>query len=183
MAAGLKNLGVGSGQAVGLMLPTSLDYFAAFFGVQLAGAIPVPLYPPARLSQIEDHLRRQAGILETAQATVLISFPEVLPLARLLRAHLPGLKRVVTVSEISAQGEVSAAVGEEDIAFLQFTSGSTGNPKGVTLTHANLLANLRSIGKAVDIGGEDVVVSWLPLYTTWHRGACLGSLYFGCRSS
>ncbi|HEX5719098.1 MAG TPA: AMP-binding protein [Thermoanaerobaculia bacterium] len=180
VAAGLKNLGVGSGQAVGLMLPTSLDYFAAFFGTQMAGAIPVPLYPPARLSQIEDHLRRQAGILETAQATVLVTFPEVLPLARLLRAQLPGLKRVVTVAEVSAPGAVSAPVREEDIAFLQFTSGSTGNPKGVTLTHANLLANLRSIGKAVDIGGEDVVVSWLPLYHDMGLiGSWMGSLYFG----
>jgi 1-acyl-sn-glycerol-3-phosphate acyltransferase len=180
VAAGLKELGVGPGQAVGLMLPTSLDYFAAFSGAQLAGAIPVPLYPPARLSQIEDHLRRQAGILETSQATVLVTFPEVLPLARLLRAQLPGLKRVVTVSEVSAPGEVSAAVGKDDIAFLQFTSGSTGNPKGVTLTHANLLANLRSIGKAVDIGGEDVVVSWLPLYHDMGLiGSWMGSLYFG----
>jgi 1-acyl-sn-glycerol-3-phosphate acyltransferase len=180
VAAGLRELGVGPGQAVGLMLPTSLDYFAAFFGAQLAGAFPVPLYPPARLSQIEDHLRRQAGILETAQATVLVTFPEVLPLARLLRVQRQGLKRVVTVSEISAPGKVSAAVRAEDIAFLQFTSGSTGNPKGVTLTHANLLANLRSIGKAVDIGGEDVVVSWLPLYHDMGLiGSWMGSLYFG----
>jgi len=180
VAAGLKELGVGPGQAVGLMLPTSLDYFAAFLGAQLAGAFPVPLYPPARLSQIEDHLRRQAGILKTAQAAVLVTFPEVLPLARLLRAQLPELKKVVTVSEISAPGGVSAAVREDDIAFLQFTSGSTGNPKGVTLTHGNLLANLRSIGKAVDIGGEDVVVSWLPLYHDMGLiGSWMGSLYFG----
>ncbi|HEX6862303.1 MAG TPA: AMP-binding protein, partial [Thermoanaerobaculia bacterium] len=180
VAAGLRELGVGPGQAVGLMLPTSLDYFAAFFGAQLAGAFPVPLYPPARLSQIEDHLRRQAGILETAEAAVLVTFPEVLPLARLLRAQRQGLKRVVTVSEVSAPGTVSSAVREEDIAFLQFTSGSTGNPKGVTLTHGNLLANLRSIGKAVDIGGEDVVVSWLPLYHDMGLiGSWMGSLYFG----
>ncbi|MFP5289193.1 MAG: fatty acyl-AMP ligase, partial [Thermoanaerobaculia bacterium] len=180
VASGLRNLGVGPGQAVGLMLPTSLDYFAAFFGAQLAGAIPVPLYPPARLSQIEDHLRRQAGILETAQATVLVTFPEVLPLARLLRAQLPGLKRVATVAEVSAPGRISAAVGKDDIAFLQFTSGSTGSPKGVTLTHANLLANLRSIGKAVDVGGEDVVVSWLPLYHDMGLiGSWMGSLYYG----
>ena len=180
VAAGLRNLGVGPGQAVGLMLPTSLDYFAAFFGAQLAGAIPVPLYPPARLSQIEDHLRRQAGILETAQAAVLVTFPEVLPLARLLRAQVPGLKKVVTVAEISAPGQISAGVGKDHVAFLQFTSGSTGSPKGVTLTHGNLLANLRSIGKAVDIGGDDVVVSWLPLYHDMGLiGSWMGSLYYG----
>ena len=180
VAAGLRDLGVGPGQAVGIMLPTCLDYFAAFYGAQMAGAIPVPLYPPARRSQIEDHLRRQAGILATAQASVLISFPEVLPLARLLSAQLPGLRKVVTVPELSGDGTVLPDVRDSDIAFLQFTSGSTGSPKGVTLTHANLLANLRSIGKAVEMGPDDVVVSWLPLYHDMGLiGSWMGSLYFG----
>ena len=85
------------------MLPTGLEYFAAFFGAQLAGGIPVPLYPPARKSQIEDHLRRQAGILRTAGAEVLVTFSEVLTLARLLSAQLPGLRRVVTVAELAAE--------------------------------------------------------------------------------
>ncbi len=186
VAAGLRGLDVGPGQAVGIMLPTCLDYFAAFFGTQMAGAIPVPLYPPARKSQIEDHLRRQAGILETSQATVLVTFTDVLPLARLLRAQIPGLRKVVTVPDLSGGGGASPdpdalpEVKGDDIAFLQFTSGSTGQPKGVTLTHANLLANLRSIGKAVDMGPGDVVVSWLPLYHDMGLiGSWMGSLYFG----
>jgi 1-acyl-sn-glycerol-3-phosphate acyltransferase len=188
VAAGLRGLGVGPGKAVGIMLPTCLDYFAAFYGAQMAGAIPVPLYPPARKSQIEDHLRRQAGILTTSQAGVLLTFPEVLPLARLLRAQIPGLRKVVTVAELSGglsgglSGDAAALpeVKESDVAFLQFTSGSTGNPKGVTLTHANLLANLRSIGKAVEMGPDDVVVSWLPLYHDMGLiGSWMGSLYFG----
>ncbi|HKV08646.1 MAG TPA: AMP-binding protein, partial [Thermoanaerobaculia bacterium] len=182
VAAGLERLGVGRGQAVGLMLPTGLEYFAAFFGAQLAGGVPVPLYPPARKSQIEDHLRRQAGILATAGAEVLVTFPEVLPLARLLSAQLPGLRRVVTVADLSANGgEPKAAPPRpEDVAFLQFTSGSTGNPKGVVLTHANLLANLRAIGQGAGIGPDDVVVSWLPLYHDMGLIGCwMGSLYFG----
>ncbi len=183
VAAGLARLGVGRGQAVGLMLPTGLEYFAAFFGAQLAGGVPVPLYPPARKSQIEDHLRRQAGILQTAGAEVLVAFPEVLPLARLLSAQLPGIRKVVTVAELSAPGReerLHIPVREEDVAFLQFTSGSTGNPKGVVLTHANLLANLRSIGKGAEILPDDVVVSWLPLYHDMGLIGCwMGSLYFG----
>ncbi|HEX3131221.1 MAG TPA: AMP-binding protein [Thermoanaerobaculia bacterium] len=180
VAAGLRDLGVGPGQAVGIMLPSCLDYFAAFYGAQMAGAIPVPLYPPARKSQIEDHLRRQAGILATSQAGVLITFSDVLPLARLLRAQLPELRKVVTVPELSGTSPVLPGVKDSDIAFLQFTSGSTGNPKGVTLTHANLLANLRSIGKAVEMGPDDVVVSWLPLYHDMGLiGSWMGSLYFG----
>ncbi|HEY4562662.1 MAG TPA: AMP-binding protein, partial [Thermoanaerobaculia bacterium] len=181
VAAGLVHLGVEPGRAVGIMLPTGLEYFAAFFGSQLAGGVPVPLYPPARKSQIEDHLRRQAGILRTAEAEVLITFPEVLTLARLLGAQLPGL-RVVTVEQLAA-GPVPLTlppVRGEDVAFLQFTSGSTGNPKGVVLTHGNLLANLRAIGKGADIRPDDVVVSWLPLYHDMGLIGCwMGSLYFG----
>ncbi len=181
VAAGLARLGVGPGETVGLMLPTGLEYFAAFFGAQLAGGIPVPLYPPARKSQIEDHLRRQAGILRTAEAVVLITFPEVLPLARLLGAQLPTLRRVITVAELSAEESAPPVVNvrEDDIAFLQFTSGSTGNPKGVILTHANLLANLRAVGQTTDFGPGEVAVSWLPLYHDMGLiGAWMGTLYF-----
>ncbi|HEY0510531.1 MAG TPA: AMP-binding protein, partial [Thermoanaerobaculia bacterium] len=183
VAAGLARLGVGPGAAVGIMLPSGFEYFAAFFGAQLAGGIPVPLYPPARKSQIEDHLRRQAGILRTAGAEVLITFPEVLSLARLLGAQLPGLRRVVTVAELSsdpANNFSAPPVRPEDVAFLQFTSGSTGHPKGVVLTHANLLANLRAIGQGAAIRPDDVVVSWLPLYHDMGLIGCwMGSLYFG----
>jgi len=181
-AAGLTRLGVGPGKAVGIMLPTGLDYFVAFFGAQLAGGIPVPLYPPARKSQIEDHLRRQAGILRTAGAEVLVTFSEVLTLARLLSAQLPGLHRVVTVADLAAGsgGFAPPPVRGEDIAFLQFTSGSTGNPKGVVLTHANLLANLRAIRQGADIRPDDVIVSWLPLYHDMGLIGCwMGALYFG----
>src|ERR1700720_1915543 len=196
VAAGLGAAGVEPGQAVALMLPSGHDYFVAFFGVLLAGAVPVPLYPPARRSQIEDHLRRQAGILTTSQAVALVTFPEVMTVARLLRAQVLGLGRVVTVAEleegsgggggggkvIAAAGESGAAGGPEaaDVALLQFTSGSTGRPKGVVLTHANLLANLRALGQAVAIGPQDVVVSWLPLYHDMGLiGAWMASLYFG----
>jgi 1-acyl-sn-glycerol-3-phosphate acyltransferase len=195
-AAGLRAAGVERGQAVALMLPSGHDYFVAFCGVLLAGAVPVPLYPPARRSQIEDHLRRQAGILDTAQAVALITFGEAMTAARLLRAQVPGLARVTTVADLEKEaGAVDAAsagsgpggddapagagAGEE-IALLQFTSGSTGQPKGVVLTHANLLANLRAIGRAIEIGPRDVVVSWLPLYHDMGLiGAWMASLYFG----
>ena len=183
VAAGLRALGLAPRQAVGIMLPSGLDYFAAFFGVQRAGGVPVPLYPPARRSQIEDHLRRQAGILQTAEAAFLITFSEVLTLARLLRAQVPTVQRLTTVADLSALSSTDGAyppVEGGDVAFLQFTSGSTGSPKGVTLTHANLLANLRSIGPAVEMGEGDVVVSWLPLYHDMGLiGSWMGSLYFG----
>jgi 1-acyl-sn-glycerol-3-phosphate acyltransferase len=181
IAAGLQDRGLEPAQTVGLMLPTSVEYFAAFCGVLLAGGVPVPLYPPTRPSQIEDHLRRQARILSTALAGFLITVPEVLPLARLLRAQVPTLKATVTVAELAVESASGGlpAVGEHDVAFLQFTSGSTADPKGVVLTHGNLLANLRSIGKAAELSSEDVVASWLPLYHDMGLiGAWMGSLYY-----
>jgi 1-acyl-sn-glycerol-3-phosphate acyltransferase len=182
-AEGLQAAGVERGQAVALMLPSGHDYFVAFYGALLAGGVPVPLYPPARRSQIEDHLRRQAGILKTSQAVALITFPEVMTVARLLRVQVVGLGRVTTVADLEAGGgksEVDGAGAAEDLALLQFTSGSTGRPKGVMLTHANLLANLRAIGKALAIGPEDVIVSWLPLYHDMGLiGAWMASLYYG----
>ncbi|RPH54176.1 acyl-phosphate glycerol 3-phosphate acyltransferase, partial [bacterium] len=181
-AAALREQGLAPGETAGLMLPTSLDYFVAFLGIELAGGIPVPLYPPARRSQIEDHLRRQAGILRTAGAAVLVAAPEVLPLARLLRGLVPALRRVVTPGELAGEaGDLPLPpVAGDDVAFLQFTSGSTGDPKGVILTHANLLANLRAIGQAIEILPDDVIASWLPLYHDMGLiGTWMGSLYYG----
>ncbi len=181
VATGLVDQGLEPGGAVGIMLPTELDYFAAFLGVQLAGGIPVPLYPPVRRSQIEDHLRRQAGILRTALVEVLITIAQVRPLARLLRTQVPSLDRVATVAELEQEPPAAhlPTVTQDDIAFLQFTSGSTGDPKGVVLTHANLLANLRAAGRALDLSSADRTVSWLPLYHDMGLiGAWMGSLYF-----
>ncbi len=181
VAAGLQRLGLQPRQTVAIMLPTSPEYFFAYFGVLRAGAIPVPIYPPARLSQIEEHVRRHTGILANAQASMLITVPEARGVARLLEAHLPGLRQVITVAELGEGGGAAlpVVIHGDDIAFVQYTSGSTGDPKGVVLTHANLLANIRAIGQAIAIRHDDVFVSWLPLYHDMGLiCAWLSSLYF-----
>jgi len=181
-AAALQALGLERGQGVGLMLPTALEYFAAFLGVQMAGGVPVPLYPPMRRSQIEDHLKRQTGILDNAQVRTLITFEEVKTLARLVQARVPTLERVITPDALAGEADdlQPPPVSGDDTAFLQYTSGSTGSPKGVILTHANLLANLRAMGRVADLQPDDVLVSWLPLYHDMGLiGAWMGSLYFG----
>jgi acyl carrier protein len=180
LAAALRQRDLMPRQTVALMLPTSRGFFESFLGVLLAGAIPVPLYPPVRPSQIEDHMRRQIGILDNAQATMMITLPEVQKLARLLQPSVPTLRHVVTYQEL--QGVASdgsrPTVEAQDIALLQYTSGSTGNPKGVVLTHANLLANIRAMLLAAEVTPQDVFVSWLPLYHDMGLiGAWLGSLY------
>ncbi|MGH8685993.1 MAG: AMP-binding protein, partial [Nitrosospira sp.] len=105
VASGLLEHGLQPGQSVAIMLPTSHDYFFCFFGALLAGGVPVPIYPPARVSQIEDHLRRHAGILSNALAAVLITVPEAKPVARLLQAQVETLRAVATVAERSIPGQ------------------------------------------------------------------------------
>ena len=184
VAGGLQARGLQPQQTVALMLPTGREFFAAFFGILLAGGIPVPIYPPARLSQIEEHLRRQIRILANAGIVALITVAEAQSLARLLRAQIDTLHSVLTVEALSEGGAGlnRYPARPHDVAFLQYTSGSTGNPKGVILTHDNLLANLRVMGQVVGIESTDVFVSWLPLYHDMGLiGAWLGSLYFAYR--
>ncbi|HET9664614.1 MAG TPA: AMP-binding protein, partial [Burkholderiales bacterium] len=184
VAAGLLERNLSPRAPVAIMLPTGTDYFYSFLGILLAGGIPVPIYPPARPSQIEDHMRRHAGILSNAQAQVLITMPEAKALALLLRSQVTSLSGVVTPADIvsgTAQ-HIHPAAKPDDIAFLQYTSGSTGSPKGVVLTHANVLANLNAMGRALEVDSSDVFVSWLPLYHDMGLiGAWLGSLYYGFR--
>ena len=182
VAGGLRAAGLAPGERVALMLPTGMDYFTGFFGVLLAGGVPVPIYPPARPALLEDHLRRHAGILANAGAVLLLTVPEARLVARLLRAWVPSLRAVLTPADLADAPALTAPDPgrEEDIALLQYTSGSTGQPKGVVLTHADLLANIRAMGQAVAVGPNDVFVSWLPLYHDMGLiGAWLGSLYFG----
>jgi 1-acyl-sn-glycerol-3-phosphate acyltransferase len=182
ICAGLGRRGLVRGQSVAIMLPTCLEFFHCYYGILLAGGVPVPLYPPARLSQLEDHLRRQAGILDSCLAPILITVPEAKLAARFLEAEVASLQAVVTPSELASDDAgaqpVPAALRPEDVAFIQYTSGSTGNPKGVVLTHANLMANIRAWGRAIRMDSTDVVVSWLPLYHDMGLiGTWLGSLY------
>ncbi|HVN01572.1 MAG TPA: AMP-binding protein [Caulobacteraceae bacterium] len=166
VAAGLAAKGVEPGARIALMLPTGADFFAAFLGVLMAGAAPAPIYPPWRMLRIEDHLRRQARILATAGASGLVTFAEARPFARLLEAHVPTLAYAATVEELEREPPAAAAPAPrpDDLALLQFTSGSTADPKGVMLSHANVLANVRGIAQAIRATPEDVLVSWLPLY-------------------
>ena len=180
VAAGLLDRDLERGQAVAIMLPTCRGFFSAFFGILLAGGVPVPLYPPVRMSQLEDHLRRQAAILATAEAPFLITVNEAMRLGPFLRSQVSTLRGLVTVEEISSptRHRRRPDLQADDVAFLQFTSGSTGDPKGVVLTHANLLANIRAIGDAAQPVREDVFVSWLPLYHDMGLiGAVLATTY------
>ena len=184
VAAGLARIEVVQGTSVALMLPTSIEYLHAFFGVLLAGGVPVPIYPPTRRSQLEEHVQRHAQLLANAGATVLVTFDEARRVAHLLRARVPGLRRVVSVPALRTgrpAEPIAGAPTTDTVALLQYTSGSTGSPKGVILAHQHLLANIRAMGASIAASERDVFVSWLPLYHDMGLiGAWLGSLYYGC---
>jgi len=181
-AAGLLDLALGHGEAVVIMLATGRDYFASFMGVLLAGGVPVPIYPPGRPSQIEEHLRRHVAIVDNCRAAIMITMPEATRFSELLRGLATSLRHVVTPEALASAPLPIPQLPRpqsNDIAFLQYTSGSTGMPKGVILTHANLLSNIRAMGEALKVSSDDVFVSWLPLYHDMGLiGAWLGSLYY-----
>ena len=185
VAADLVKRGIGRGDRVALMLPTSREFFLTFAGTLLAEATPVPIYPPFRADRVAEYAQRQSAILANAGARLLVTFREAASVANLLKPLLSSLEGVVT-AEALIDSRVPAPLGPQlhsrggDLALLQYTSGSTGNPKGVMLTHSNLLANVRAIGEALGLRNDDVGVSWLPLYHDMGLiGAWLMPLYFG----
>jgi len=178
-AAALAAAGLAPGQTVAIMLPTSKEYLFCFYGTLLAGGVPVPLYPPARLTTIEDHLTRHVGVLKSCGAAIMVTIPEAKPIAWLLRAQVETLRAVLVPGDIPGKSSFTPVRGTAgQIGFLQYTSGSTGAPKGVVLTHANLLANVRAMGKAARATSADVFVSWLPLYHDMGLiGGCFATMY------
>jgi fatty-acyl-CoA synthase len=194
-AAELARRGVPAGGRVALMLPTSRAFFVSYTGILLAGAIPVPIYPPFRADRIEEYAARQSAILNNAEVCLLLTFRRAEAVAKLLRPRVRSLSGVVDAEKLIEAADKapppspgalplhlsgSRARQGSDIALLQYTSGSTGDPKGVMLTHANLLANMRAIGEAVQLGPDDVGISWLPLYHDMGLiGAWLTLLHFG----
>ncbi len=184
VAWGLIDKQVSRGARVTLMLPTGPEYFYSFMGVLAAGAVPVPIYPPTRISRIESYIRRHQTILNNCQAEVMITTPEVKGYSPLLKSLAPSINHVVTVGEFSgfSHQPTKLNIKASDTAFIQYTSGSTAAPKGVILSHANLLANIRAMGLATQLTSQDVFVSWLPLYHDMGLiGAWLGIFYHSAR--
>jgi acyl-CoA synthetase (AMP-forming)/AMP-acid ligase II/acyl carrier protein len=179
IAAGLAARGVSRGDAVALMLPTGFDFLRAFQGTLLLGAIAVPIYPPLRLDRLAEYAERQGAILRSAGVRIMITIARAKPIATVLKSLVPTLLDVVSgddlVSDPHARLRMSPQSRPDDPAFIQYTSGSTGSPKGVLLTHANLMANIRAIGLGLDARPMEMGVSWLPLY---HDMGLIGSWLF-----
>ncbi|HEX5127576.1 MAG TPA: amino acid adenylation domain-containing protein [Rhodocyclaceae bacterium] len=165
-----------AGQRALLLYPAGLEYVAAFLGCLYADVIAVPVYPP-RPNQNLDRVRR---IANDAGARFVLSTTNLLP--RLQHALPDRSVRLLdtTLSIGAADTWREPVVTAESVAFLQYTSGSTGDPKGVVLSHGNLLHNSGLIARAFDASEKSVGMSWLPLYHDMGLiGGVLQPLYGG----
>ena len=177
VAARLQALGV-QGERALLLYPPGLQYAAAFFGCLYAGVTAVPVYPP-RPNRPDP---RFLAILSDARARVVLTTSAILPTAeRLLRGETQVVWLATDGLDEGAEEWRQPAVAPEDIAFLQYTSGSTSAPKGVMVSHGNLIHNERLIQTAFGVGPGSVVVGWLPLYHDMGLiGNLLQPLWAGC---
>jgi fatty-acyl-CoA synthase len=163
----LQALGLKKGDRVALILPTSEDFILCFFGAIRAGIVPVPIYPPLGLGQLQTYLDNTRHIVAKSGARALVTTAKIKRLLGTVQAACPMLEQVVAVEAIreSLERLSPPKITLDDIAFLQFTSGSTSRPKGVSVTHGNLAVNIACIMEhGLKVTTDDVGVSWLPLY-------------------
>ena len=166
VAGGLQALGVASRDRVALVFATGPEFFAAFFGTLLSGAVPVPLYPPVRLGRLAEYMARTARMLELAGArTVLAERRIKRVLGEAVAAARPALG-CRTLLELPRGAFSPCTVGEDDLALVQFSSGTTVDPKPVALSHRAVLAQTAILNGfwADTPGRKHSAVSWLPLY-------------------
>ncbi|UVL87843.1 non-ribosomal peptide synthetase [Pseudomonas sichuanensis] len=167
----------GFGERAVLLFPSGPDYVAAFFGCLYAGVIAVPAYPPESARQ--HHQERLLSIIDDAQPRLLLTVGALCEslqgLEALVGENAPVLLAVDSLDPQLAEQWREPALANDDIAFLQYTSGSTALPKGVQVSHGNLVANEQLIrqGFGIDLNPDDVIVSWLPLY---HDMGLIGGL-------
>ncbi|MET0497199.1 MAG: non-ribosomal peptide synthase/polyketide synthase [Steroidobacteraceae bacterium] len=162
----------GHGERALLVLENDDHYVVAFFACLYAGIIAVPAAVPE--SRRERHLQRLQVIASSAGARCVMTGSRILDLIDAAQLP-PGMETIVVDAMPAADAHEWKvhAPRPSDIAFLQYTSGSTSNPKGVTIAHGNLLANQRAIEAGMSIDAEDRFVSWLPLF---HDMGLIGGL-------
>lgn len=183
-AGQLQELGLRKGDRVIIVLRTSREFFEFFFGVLLAGGIPVPTAPPTSLKESKLHAYQDLlnGIAVDSGAAMCVSTAKIVEAVRLgLESVNPQIRIMMADESCSSTQPFSLIESQSfDTALIQYTSGSTSRPKGVTLSHRNILANTAAIAGAV-VDADTVAVSWLPLYHDMGLiGTFLTSIY--CRT-
>ncbi len=181
IGAKLASRGVG-GERVLLLYPPGLDFVCGFLGCLYAGAIAVPAYLPRRNRNTE----RIQSISQDCEARIALTVQEAIDRIQDGLSAIPKLKQLtwLATDEMSRCDPVAdwkpPRLREETLALIQYTSGSTGSPKGVLLTHANLMHNCGLITQAFEFNRGGSAMTWLPLYHDMGLlGGVLAPLYFG----
>src|SRR5204863_85720 len=158
-AAGLAAHGVKPGDKLCLIYPTCAEFFYTFFGAVRLGAVPVPMYPTLSVDATANVFRNSDAVAVATIGWFRSGVDQSVALA-------PNIREVLEPPDLDVDGTPPALAepGPEDLAFLQYTSGSTGEPRGVMLTHDNLIETCHFMAAAAGLTPEDRVVSWLPLY-------------------
>jgi fatty-acyl-CoA synthase len=180
VGGGLSARGVAPGDRVAIVLPTAPGFFDAFFGALVAGAVPVPLYPPVRLGRLDEYHRRTRDMLEAVGASLVLTDGRIHPLLGKSVAGARPRLGCVKVSDVepAKTGDTYDLTksrtcprydSSDDLAFIQFSSGTTAEPKPVALTHRQVMANVSALLGAImtaypEEGFTHAGVSWLPLY-------------------
>jgi len=173
---------VGSNQKILISLSHCPEFICSFLGCLMSGNVPVPMTTPAWISSAE-FTRILNGIQESTESPMMITKSDYLE-------KVEGLKgknlQILEIESLNLENVVPMAIKDishpasADLCFLQFSSGSTGAPKGVQISHFNLLANIEQMGRHVKYSADDVMVTWIPAYHDMGLiGATLSSLYYG----
>ncbi|RRS09701.1 amino acid adenylation domain-containing protein [Pseudoalteromonas sp. J010] len=155
-----------------ILMETGIEYVASFLACQYCGITAIPSFPPE--STKPQHLARTIGIAKDASATLILTTSRFSDTVQALTSQTPdaSMLSVDTLAPFDGKAE-RADVAPSDIAFLQYTSGSTAAPKGVMVSHENLIANERVICERMATTADDVMISWLPLF---HDMGLIGGL-------
>jgi acyl-CoA synthetase (AMP-forming)/AMP-acid ligase II len=162
VGAWLQSAGA-EGKFVLLLYPAGLEFIAAFFGCQLAGAVAIPA-PPPKLNRPSARLQSIAG---DVRVHAVLTTSAMLPTLEKQLSQIQELRRVPLQATDKLAGELAAdwretQLGGSALSFLQYTSGSTATPKGVMVSHANLLSNSADLDSGWRHDERSVIVTWLP---------------------
>ncbi|MBK7948198.1 MAG: AMP-binding protein [Deltaproteobacteria bacterium] len=148
-AAGLAARGVAPGDRVAIVAATSPEFFDGFFGAVLAGAVPVPLYPPVRLGRLDEYHERTAAMLHAARVRLVLADARTRRvLGRTIEKARPE-KGCEDLGGLQAGRGLVRPLDPDALGFIQFSSGTTRAPKPVALTHRQILANVTAIGDTI----------------------------------
>jgi fatty-acyl-CoA synthase len=168
IGACFQALGLAKGDRLGLVLGAPENFVLSFLGAISAGIMPVPMFPPLSLCRLDNYLDRAVGILRVSGAKALLTTKDLIPAMQPAISRAPSLQSILDIETLlqtkSDLTLIESEIHPDEPCFLQFTSGSTSAPRGVIVTHSNLMANARAIIQSLEINPcTDRAVSWLPL--------------------